>query len=175
MENHTGRTPLQQLPAVRVVGDAQLKTHVVSYVGGPGPNAIMTSGDGKTTHLDLTDGYFDITLEVDGRSFTKTGDWGWHTLGPILKDIAASGYQVHCCLTCTHYEPSRMVDEWSLGAEGYCVAIGEPDMDNLTHMLHGCGRWTERGDSESWFGREFTRGLTPRDMQSESSEDGRKT
>jgi hypothetical protein len=173
MEKHTARTPSEQLPTIRVSDGTRLNASVASYQGGPGPNAIQASDDGKTVHWDPTDAYFDIVLEVDHKAFSKTGDWGWPTLGAILKEIAASGYQVHCCLTCQHYEPSRMVDEWSLGAEGYCLAAGEPDMEHLTHMLHECRLWAERGDRESWFGREFTHGLTPRGVHGDSSEEGR--
>lgn len=66
-----------------------------------------------------------------------------------------------------------MVDEWSLGAEGYCLAAGAPDMEHLTHMLHECSHWKERGETDSWFGREYTWKLTARGANTIGEEGGR--
>lgn len=153
MRKHTGRSPSKQLPAVRIADGVKLMASVAANQGGLAPDAIQKSDDG-ILHIDLTRGHFDITLHLDGQEFGNTGGWGSDTLGSILGTMERSGYRVHCCLTCAHYKPSGMIDEWSLGAEGYCVVTGEPDMDKLTHMLHVCKLWAERRDG--WFGHRYT-------------------
>jgi len=136
--------PVPRLPVLRLSDGSDLQGKVTCREDGPILGA--QDGDNSMPVLDLTRSHFEIVVEVDGRLFDGVGGWGWPTLEPIVRLMRKSGYLVGCCRTCMHFKPSHMVDEWSFGTEGYCVATGEPTMDNLTHMLHICNRWTARDE-----------------------------
>ncbi len=137
------------------VSDGTILDALVFFRGGGAPTAVEETDKGPTIRMDLTHSHFEIVIEVDGQSFSRSDAWGWRTLSPIIRRMFDQGYHARCCLTCSHYSPSHMTDEWSFGENGYCLALGEPDMRNLTHMLYVCQTWAEREDG--WYGQKLMR------------------
>lgn len=140
-----GRCPLRQLPVVRSV-DGTMLLATVSCRGG-GASISKQSGNDATPVLDLTGSRFEIAIEVDGQRFSGAGSAGSHALEPIIHEMSHAGYALRCCRTCACYRPSGMVSQWSFGSQGYCLALGEPSMQHLTHILHVCDQWDERDGS----------------------------
>ena len=137
-----GRRPARELPVVRHDDGTMLQADVSCHGGWASVSS--RSEDGSTPVLDLTGSRFEIGIEVDVQSFHGTGSSGLHTLQPILDQMFYAGYELRCCRTCSRYQPSGMVSQWSFGSKGYCLALGEPDMQHLTHILHVCDLWTGR-------------------------------
>jgi hypothetical protein len=140
MGEHTGGEPADKLDVVNIDTGVSRSAMIVLSEGGieeyehpDKPNTWVIDMDGRWIRVDLS---------VGDEYFTARAGWGGVVMDGLLERMEERRLRLNACYTCVHYDQSRMVGEWSNGTEAYCVLTGEPDMDNLVHMLHVCTDWT---------------------------------